>query len=514
MRSRRVCCRSRRLRWLPRGLTPPHIPPAPPPAPPPHVSPGPECLKEGVALPACVRSVEDHGYLLGLGIKVGSCGWSWEGAGRWKGCMCACWPWASGWAGGQLRLVSGGMLRCALALAMGRRRSPGLARASRDALTHCCACRARPPQGVSGFLPKRDAAAAGRAYAPGALVEVVVGAGGLRPGGAGAGSVTVSCSPEAVAAAAAKEWEGLNIGAPGAGWRERPGAGAREGRLLAPGRRVHGRRTLAAVARRRPPPAACPPRRLAAAGAAGDGAGAQRAVGRPAGLVPNLLQVGGRAAGWTAVRAGWWGEVKGGWLWQLGGTRSSAAANCPHPRAAPLPRPPPPWSSGTVDPFHLGTDLAADWRKQFRRVAAAGWAGLAPPAACLTAAAALHAPPHPGLLPRPAPPPPLPPLQPQPAPARAGAVCGPLHQAGGAQPAAPPAGLRAAPQLPGPGPGLRGGGGAPGGPRPRPAAGAAGGGAGRRGRRRRGGRGRAADAGVCAHQRGGGPEDRRPVQGE
>ena len=50
--------------------------------------------------------------------------------------------------------------------------------------------------------------------APGMLVEVVVGAGGLRPAG-GASNVTVTCKPEAVAAAAAKEWEGLNIGA----WR-------------------------------------------------------------------------------------------------------------------------------------------------------------------------------------------------------------------------------------------------------------------------------------------------------
>jgi len=66
---------------------------------------------------------------------------------------------------------------------------------------------------VSGFLPKKDAEAAGRLLAPGMLVEVVVGAGGLRPAG-GASSVTVTCKPEAVAAAAAKEWDGLNIG----GW--------------------------------------------------------------------------------------------------------------------------------------------------------------------------------------------------------------------------------------------------------------------------------------------------------
>ncbi len=31
---------------------------------------GAESLKEGLGLPACVRSVEDHGYLLALGVKV------------------------------------------------------------------------------------------------------------------------------------------------------------------------------------------------------------------------------------------------------------------------------------------------------------------------------------------------------------------------------------------------------------------------------------------------------------
>jgi hypothetical protein len=28
-------------------------------------------VREGLGLPACVRSVEDHGYVLALGIKVG-----------------------------------------------------------------------------------------------------------------------------------------------------------------------------------------------------------------------------------------------------------------------------------------------------------------------------------------------------------------------------------------------------------------------------------------------------------
>ena len=72
-------------------------------------------------------------------------------------------------------------------------------------------------QGVTAFLPKSDAAAAGRQLAPGSLLEVVVGAGGLKPGGAGAGSVTVGCAPEAVAGAVAREWEGLNIGEAGRG---------------------------------------------------------------------------------------------------------------------------------------------------------------------------------------------------------------------------------------------------------------------------------------------------------
>lgn len=146
---------------------------------------GPECLKEGMQLPACVRSVEDHGYLLALGIQVGARRRA-RGAGL------------------------GGVPGC-----MGGAGAAGASVLPRAVPTAAAACAAgHAMQGVSGFLPKKDAAAAGRDYAPGALLEVVVGAGGLRPGGAGAGSVTVSCSPEAVAAAAAKEWEGLNIGAP------------------------------------------------------------------------------------------------------------------------------------------------------------------------------------------------------------------------------------------------------------------------------------------------------------
>lgn len=125
-------------------------------------------------------------------------------------------------------------------------------------------------QGVRGFLPKKDAAALGRPLAPGSLVEVVVGGGGLRPGGGAAGTVTVSASPEAVAAAAPTEWEGLNIGS------------------LLPGQLVTAR-------------------------------------------VRNVLSDGLLCSFLT-------------------------------------------YFSGTVDPFHLGTDLAADWRKLFRCRGAAGGA--------------------------------------------------------------------------------------------------------------------------------------------
>ncbi|KAL4451480.1 hypothetical protein ABPG75_007142 [Micractinium tetrahymenae] len=145
---------------------------------------GPEAVREGLALPACVRSVEDHGYLLSFGIK-----------------------------------------------------------------------------GVSGFLPKKEAAAVGRPLAPGALLEVVVAPGGVKPAGGGATSATVQCAHEAVSGAVAREWEGLNIGS------------------LLPGQLVTAR-------------------------------------------VRNVLSDGLLCSFLT-------------------------------------------YFSGTVDPFHLGTDLAADWRKQF-----------------------------------------------------------------------------------------------------------------------------------------------------
>jgi rRNA biogenesis protein RRP5 len=67
-------------------------------------------------------------------------------------------------------------------------------------------------QGVSGFLPKKEADAAGRALAPGSLLEVVVAAGVKPTGGSGTTAVPVVCAPEAVAGAVAREWEGLNIG--------------------------------------------------------------------------------------------------------------------------------------------------------------------------------------------------------------------------------------------------------------------------------------------------------------
>ena len=62
-------------------------------------------------------------------------------------------------------------------------------------------------QGVTGFLPKKAAAAAARPWTPGSLLEVVVAA-PPKPGGV----VTVACGQEAVAGAVAREWEGLNIG--------------------------------------------------------------------------------------------------------------------------------------------------------------------------------------------------------------------------------------------------------------------------------------------------------------
>ncbi|EFN56095.1 hypothetical protein CHLNCDRAFT_145628 [Chlorella variabilis] len=146
---------------------------------------GPESLREGLALPACVSSVEDHGYLLALGVK-----------------------------------------------------------------------------GVSGFLPKKAAAAAGRALAPGMLLDVAVPPGGApKPAGGGGSVLGVVCAPEAVAMAVAREWEGLNIGS------------------LLPGQLVAAR-------------------------------------------VRNVLSDGLLCSFLT-------------------------------------------YFSGTVDPFHLGADLAADWRKQF-----------------------------------------------------------------------------------------------------------------------------------------------------
>lgn len=75
-----------------------------------------------------------------------------------------------------------------------------------------CLCAAL--QGVSGFLSKKEAAAAGRPLAPGVLLDVVVPAGGApKPAGGGSSVVNVSCLPEAVATAVSHAWEGLNIGA-------------------------------------------------------------------------------------------------------------------------------------------------------------------------------------------------------------------------------------------------------------------------------------------------------------
>lgn len=51
------------------------------PSPVPSLPTGAESLKEGLALPACVRSVEDHGYLLALGVKVSRFCWAVGGCG-------------------------------------------------------------------------------------------------------------------------------------------------------------------------------------------------------------------------------------------------------------------------------------------------------------------------------------------------------------------------------------------------------------------------------------------------
>ncbi len=58
-----------------------------------------DAVVEGAALPACIKSVEDHGYTLAFGIKVrarcvgcvGVCGvgvwvWVWGWGGLWGGC--------------------------------------------------------------------------------------------------------------------------------------------------------------------------------------------------------------------------------------------------------------------------------------------------------------------------------------------------------------------------------------------------------------------------------------------
>ena len=77
---------------------------------------------------------------------------------------------------------------------------------------YCCICRLPPLQGVTGFLPKKEAYAAGRALAPGSLLEVVVAAGAKPVGGSSTTAIPVVCAPEAVAGAVAREWDGLNIG--------------------------------------------------------------------------------------------------------------------------------------------------------------------------------------------------------------------------------------------------------------------------------------------------------------
>lgn len=239
-------------------------------------------------------------------------------------------------------------------------------------------------QGVSGFLPKKEAAAAGRALAPGALLEAAVAPGGVKPAGGGSTSVTVQCSHEAVSGAVAREWEGLNIGEGARADGRRESRRAREcfcitvGHTDSPNDAQHAPAGKPAPKAMRgfqhqppclPPPAL--PSRLAAAWPAGDGAGAQRSVRWPALLLPHLLQASrscrpGCACSMRGMRGApsALAEHKGRVLGQPWGPRHLAlgalADLCHAAHAARL------LCSGTVDPFHLGTDLAADWRKQFR----------------------------------------------------------------------------------------------------------------------------------------------------
>ena len=235
------------------------------------------------------------------------------------------------------------------------------------------------------------------------LLDVAVPPGGApKPAGGGGSVLGVVCAPEAVAMAVAREWEGLNIG--GVGWGERvpcgggwcwSGGGGELTRCgagctgAAGGLAASGGPGLAPPpSTQRQPPAHTPhPCRLPAARPAGGGARAQRAVRRPPLLLPHILQVravllllllvvvvvlvalqpsivaccslAGGAVGQWAAR-----HVAG-----AGATREHPLAMSARP-SLPLPA-----RSGTVDPFHLGADLAADWRKQFRCGGAAGLLG-------------------------------------------------------------------------------------------------------------------------------------------
>ena len=57
-------------------------------APRPSLPTGAESLKDGLALPACVRSVEDHGYLLALGVKARRFCWAVGSCARRYPCRC------------------------------------------------------------------------------------------------------------------------------------------------------------------------------------------------------------------------------------------------------------------------------------------------------------------------------------------------------------------------------------------------------------------------------------------
>lgn len=134
---------------------------------------GATTLHEGAVVPACVRSAEDHGYTLDLGIKVGchvSSSALYENRSYYKVCACS-------------------------------QAAPCSPRATTTAMPvmSCSPCPPPSSQGISAFLKRRDHEAAfgeGSALLPGMMLEVAV----TTPGGAAAGArtVNVTTNPTAV----------------------------------------------------------------------------------------------------------------------------------------------------------------------------------------------------------------------------------------------------------------------------------------------------------------------------